>query len=733
MTGRSTQPATPGRTHPSPEDPTDWESLVEAGLVRIEALAGGTWTDFNAHDPGVTLLHALAYALTDLGYRAEHPIADLLTGPDGQIDADGGCLFPPERIFPCAPVSLLDLRKQLLDEMPGLLNVWIDRSPADAPAPTGRYRVWLLPGPGAGGTSEDLEDLIATAERLLSSIRPLGDVFDEVGLFQAVPLSLTISAITSSDRTVEEILEDAQAAVTAALSPPIVVRPRTGPSAPTLSPDVLYEGPWLAHGILDDAALWSPRQRSDVEHLVREALERTAGIADISSLALTFSPVPPAAAPSPEAFTWDAYAAHNEFCFNDRRYDPAASGSPGSSAQAASASPASLKPAPDALDSAAAPPAGVFIDAGRYAAVQDSLPPLYGLEPNGLPPDAPAQRIAEVRQLRGYLFVFEQILANRFAQLAHARKLLSWRDEPTYVWQSLEALTGADEVLCGVGPDTRTALAPLQEVSPAEGTPYAAGVQAVVTSWNYAYSQKEAVADHLLSRFAESLPSLDWQNFETLSQKRGFLEHYPDFSQNRHIGFDVARARQQGEPRPDNVSWLERKVNLLLAAGPRQPLLAYRGKAAAALEQSAAAGYQLYLGRSYYLLEHQLFIDGSTPMGGERRGTAKVPKAFFAGRLSHVLTNWTFCWLRSEFQAYVESFIRDAAPAHLVHRFLWCDPRQMDVFAGYLSAWYSDQLRPLIIDGQDGDTLWVRPTGAAWDVVSVLLSLTLTLTDEAPG
>jgi hypothetical protein len=151
MTGSSTRPP----------DPTDWTSLVEAGVARIEALAGDTWTDFNEHDPGVTLLHALAYALTDLGYRAEHPIADLLTGPDGQIDADGACLFPPERIFPCAPVSLLDLRKRLLDEMPGLLNVWIDRLPSDDPALTGRYRVWLLPGPGAGGTRADL---ISTGE-----------------------------------------------------------------------------------------------------------------------------------------------------------------------------------------------------------------------------------------------------------------------------------------------------------------------------------------------------------------------------------------------------------------------------------------------------------------------------------------------------------------------------------------------------------------------------------------
>jgi hypothetical protein len=728
MMGRPAKPPAANRAPPPPVDPTDWESLVEAGLARIETLAGDTWTDFNDHDPGVTLLHALAFALTDLGYRAEHPIADLLTGPDGRIDADGACLFPPDRIFPCAPVSLLDLRRRLLDEMPGLLNVWIDRLPSDDPALGGRYRVWLLPAPGAGGTSAEL---VSTAERLLSRMRPLGDVFDEVGLFSTVTLALAITATTSSDRTSEEILADAQDAVTAALSPPIAWKPRTGPSAPTVSPDVLHEGPWLAHGILDEEALWSPRQASDVEHLVREALERTDGIEDISALSIDFSPARPATALPPQAFTWDAYDGHNELVFNGRRHDPAVAGDPGASAQASFAGSPASRPAPDDLDATATLPAGAFVDAGRYDAVQDSLPPSYGLEKHGLLPDASAQHIAEVRQLRGYLFVFEQILANRFAQLAHARKLLTRRDEPTHVWQSLDALTGADEVLSGVGSGTRTTLpAQPDEGPPARETPYAAGVQAQVTSWNQVYSQDEAVADHLLSRFAESLPSLDWQNYETLSQKRSFLEHYPDLSQNRHIGFDVALARQQGGPDPDNVSWLERKVDLMLATSRRQPLLAYHGEAAEALEHSAAAGYQIYLGRSYYLLEHQLFIDGSAPMGGTRRGTAKLPKAFFTGRLSHVLTNWTFRELRPEFQAYVESFVLDAAPVHLVHHFLWRSGPEMDEFAGWLSAWYRDQLRPLIIDGQDRDTLWVRQTGAAWDVVSALLSM---LTEEAPG
>lgn len=39
------------------------------------------WTDFNLHDPGVTLLEALRFAFEDLTYRYQLPIADILQGP----------------------------------------------------------------------------------------------------------------------------------------------------------------------------------------------------------------------------------------------------------------------------------------------------------------------------------------------------------------------------------------------------------------------------------------------------------------------------------------------------------------------------------------------------------------------------------------------------------------------------------------------------------------------------
>ena len=45
----------------------DYEQLRRLGLNYIEQFSREIWTDYNIHDPGITILEALMYAITDLG------------------------------------------------------------------------------------------------------------------------------------------------------------------------------------------------------------------------------------------------------------------------------------------------------------------------------------------------------------------------------------------------------------------------------------------------------------------------------------------------------------------------------------------------------------------------------------------------------------------------------------------------------------------------------------------
>lgn len=100
----------------------DFHFLREEGLKLIEKLGSKLWTDYNHHDPGITILDVLAYAITELGYRTDFAIEDLLTGKNGAIN--NKTFFTPARILTNAPLTVLDYRKLLID-IEGISNAWL--------------------------------------------------------------------------------------------------------------------------------------------------------------------------------------------------------------------------------------------------------------------------------------------------------------------------------------------------------------------------------------------------------------------------------------------------------------------------------------------------------------------------------------------------------------------------------------------------------------------------------
>src|SRR5215203_3176736 len=101
----------------------DYETLRAEGLKYIEELAHALWTDYNAHDPGITILEALCYAMTEAGYRSEFDMKDLLTKDDGQT-VDDQVLFTAKRILTNNPLTINDYRKLLIDIV-GVHNAWL--------------------------------------------------------------------------------------------------------------------------------------------------------------------------------------------------------------------------------------------------------------------------------------------------------------------------------------------------------------------------------------------------------------------------------------------------------------------------------------------------------------------------------------------------------------------------------------------------------------------------------
>lgn len=76
-----------------------YSELQEKTLKRLGELSGDVWTDFNAHDPGITISDYLNYALYDLYYRFQFPLENYLFDSVHERDYAAKGLFPKNELF----------------------------------------------------------------------------------------------------------------------------------------------------------------------------------------------------------------------------------------------------------------------------------------------------------------------------------------------------------------------------------------------------------------------------------------------------------------------------------------------------------------------------------------------------------------------------------------------------------------------------------------------------------
>ena len=166
-------------TTPPPTRPgtvaRDFYALRRDGIAGIERAGHRQWTDYNSHDPGITILEAFAYAVTDLAYRTDFDVADLLGPQRGPDPYPGQVFFGPRDILTVNPTTAPDLRRLLVD-LPGVRNAWLrtdcrcgpspDRSPGAGCAPAGLYEVTLELE--AEPTVGDLNDRVTRRRRWLT-------------------------------------------------------------------------------------------------------------------------------------------------------------------------------------------------------------------------------------------------------------------------------------------------------------------------------------------------------------------------------------------------------------------------------------------------------------------------------------------------------------------------------------------------------------------------------------
>jgi len=101
-----------------------YRSLREAGIEVLQQTASEKWSDHNVHDPGITILEALCYVITEISGQLNFSFEDLIATPKGIADANIN--YPSAATnLPCKAVTLTDFRKAILD-LPEIRNAFFE-------------------------------------------------------------------------------------------------------------------------------------------------------------------------------------------------------------------------------------------------------------------------------------------------------------------------------------------------------------------------------------------------------------------------------------------------------------------------------------------------------------------------------------------------------------------------------------------------------------------------------
>ncbi len=105
----------------------DYVAMRKEGFKQIEKLGSDYWTDYNNSDPGITILEAVVYAITDLAYRTGFEVKDLLAPEQLTEDTWKQVFYTARQILHNTALTITDYRKLMID-VKGVRNAWIEPS-----------------------------------------------------------------------------------------------------------------------------------------------------------------------------------------------------------------------------------------------------------------------------------------------------------------------------------------------------------------------------------------------------------------------------------------------------------------------------------------------------------------------------------------------------------------------------------------------------------------------------
>ncbi|TDO68907.1 hypothetical protein EV143_11617 [Flavobacterium chryseum] len=565
------------------EDDLDFFYLRKKGIEYIESFGSKFWTDFNEHDPGITMLEMLCYAISDLGMRLNLPIENILESNDSTKGIPKQ-FFKASDVLSSSPVTQNDYRKLFID-IEGVRNCWLAKHEKTVYVDCKKDKL-----------SYDIKDYENLSDNLRKSfgLNGLYDLYvdfesskpaeieivkekirkqyhanrnlceDLVDIKKVVDYPIKICADIEVDTEADEELVHANVitALENYLSTTVnfySLKQMIDKGYSTLE---IFDGPSLENGFIDTKELLTADLRNEVRLsdimriimsvpdvlLIKDISLGNCGGDDLENKWLICL----------SEYQKPVVCAKSVFNYNKGLLP-------------LNINQAQVKIYLDAIkaekDKATTNasqnkeleiPNGEYLNTDIYTTIQNDFPETYGIGEVGLPSRASIERKSKAKQLKGYLLFFDQILGSYFKQLGKVSELLSVSGNlsRTLFTQVVQDIEGANDIVDkyeDYDDETITALLFDQQD-------------------NY-IERRNKILDHLLSRFAENFSEYVFVNKTiygnttdqvVLRDKENFLKDYKVVSKERGNAFDYYKQPIANLWNTNNVSGAEKRISRLI-------------------------------------------------------------------------------------------------------------------------------------------------------------------------
>lgn len=556
---------------------SSFHQLLAEGIHLLQDFSSELWTDYNEHDPGLTILENLLYALTEVNNKTTLPIKDLVLKSESQrIRSGDNAFYTAPEICTMNPLTETDYRKLIIDRVTNVKNVFVE-SAADSSSPhslSGLYNFYVelfVYLSDADKQEEETQRVIRAIRTIYAENRNLCENINSIVVFKPYALEMQFNIeLNPKSEGAETIMTHIIGLVNNWLSPSVNFYTLPELVDQGVSIEEAYQGPLTKNGFIRDCDL--PKRRTELK--LSEIIKKLAQISGVQSVSyfrllsneaeLLDQNTDDTKIVIPTGYTplllFPKERKNLVFKNGNLALEPNLQQVKNQLAYLQSLDFSKDKKL--VSDEAIAIPKGSYQEVKNFSTVRDQFPNVYGIGPNGLPVNASKKRRAQAKQLQAFLLPFEQLMANCAEQLHQLYTLYDISDDNTQSYFS-QVMSAMDEVIDLVG----------NAHNPVRTRDH---WQATIKQLNkrhdpYALKRLNQVANDLLMRFGEVFDSYalrkinahtyqdDDKDFERieLQEKRKLLRNYASLSYQR------ARAANYASDN-DSQAGLLKKLGILL-------------------------------------------------------------------------------------------------------------------------------------------------------------------------